>query len=110
MQFPEHANGGRSTDQRVRKLDKLATLLRVSIEIDGVKYGEGSDQSPTEVPVITPASEPVVETTPTQKVKPTKTVAPKPETVKAKPKATKVDETKAETPAPKPRGRKPKAS
>ncbi len=39
LQFPEHEKGKRSNDPKVNKLHKLAKLLKVTIHIDGIAYG-----------------------------------------------------------------------
>ncbi len=84
VQFPEHQNGRKQADPKVVKLDKLATMLGVTIQIDGVSYGGGK---------------PILKNDATQSMTPTPKVEPVVEKV----------EVQSETPAPKRKGRPPKS-
>ena len=52
VQFKEHESGKQQTDPRIQKLDKLARLLKVHMQVDGVSYGaipENQPKQPTNV-------------------------------------------------------------
>lgn len=51
VQFKEHETGTRQTDPRIQKLDKLARLLKVHMQVDGVSYGLIPETKPTNVAV-----------------------------------------------------------
>lgn len=119
VQFKEHESGKQQTDSRIQKLDKLARLLKVHIQVDGVSYGLIPDTTPSNVLVtetvkkvyqvdtgdlpveeakqfledIKPESETVVkdveEVDDQQTVKPTKNTTSKPKTSTKRTKSTK---------------------
>lgn len=88
VQFPEHEHGKKQADPKVVKLDKLAQMLGVSIQIDGVSYGGGKEPLKNDATVSMPS--------PSKKVEEVQ--------VKTQPKVEEPVE-----PAPKRRGRQPKS-